>query len=384
MIAQDVQRKIWMAILLGGVGLGVLFMIWAVFLNRGTILVKAKSPYTMVIEGLRTENCSTDECSTVVAPGNYTFTIQKQGYRSVTKNITVPFGTPYQDAITLQFIPVIGEAGKDTEADFMDNSVLTDDEKKSLNIPESTRIYADETGKFFSYLIRNPENFHQTLYLTGRNETGQLTKPQIATSFLRDLEKFTIAPSSSGKKIAVIDQAPDQSTLYVVDMEAKNRASLLNYPVIRNMKWLPLSDDFLFEAKEKSDTAESVFLYRWDDGKTTKLELKTELTAVAPVSKNRIIAVTNQKLPEGSSVSSLEGQLVLLGENQSTIEVSAGVRTIKTPLYLFVDYSLISNQGRLITSISSDPFPEKITAATGGKAVNFLQGDKVFQLKFEE
>jgi hypothetical protein len=384
MIAEDVQRKLWMGGLIGALVLGVLFLVWAVFLNRGTLIIKSKAPFSVTIGGLRTESCAADECTTVVAPGDYTITVQKTGYKPLTKNITVPLGAPYQDSVTLQFIPVIAETTQLEDAVFKPDPQLNAADLDRLGITASTRLFFDEAKKVFAFVKRNPENYNQTLYASSLDENGNASDPEIVTSFLRDLQNYVIVPAADGKKVAIIDLAPDQSTLYVVNREAKNRASLLTYPVIRGMRWLPQGNDFLFQAREKNQTAESIYLYRWDDGTTEKLELKTTLGNIAVVNKNRIIAVTTQKLPAGSTPDKLEGQLVLLGETQSTAEVAAGTAPAPTHVYPFVDYSLIANQARLLTVLNGNPYPSKMAIGTDGKSVDFLRGDKVFQLRFEE
>ncbi len=349
MIAEDVQRKIWLGGLIGAVILGVLFLIWAVVLNRGTVIINSRAPYTVTMEGLRTESCATDECTIIVAPGDYSMTLQKQGYKALTKRITVPLGSPYKDNLTLEYIPFITETTQTKDQAFPPPPQLTKAQLDQLGISASTQLFFDPQGKVLSYIIRNPENYRQTLYLSTLNDKGEISDPQLVTSFLRDLKNYVVAPSSSGDKVAVIDQAPEQSTLYMVNREAKNRASLATYPVIRDMRWIPGTNDFLFQARPTSGSPESIFLYRWEDGKTVQLDLKTPLDDVAIFDDNRIFAVTNQQLPSGPSEESLLGQLVPLGENQSTDEV------------------------RAIT-----------TDATTAAVLLFLQGDKVFQLRFAE
>lgn len=393
MIAEDVQRKIWLGGLIGAVILGVLFLLWAVVLNRSSIIMHARAPYSITVQGLKTENCATDECTVVVAPGDYTITLQKTGYKSLTKTVTVPLGSPYSDNILLQFIPVFGTSTLTEEDIFPADPELGEDALKKLGITSSTKLFFADDKKTFSYIVRNDLNFRQTLYLAVINDKGEVGEPQIVTSFLRDLGNYVVAISPKSDKIAVIDQAPGQATLYMIDREAKNRASLLTYSAIRDMRWLPDSDDFIFQAREKNDSPEFIYLYRWDDGKTTQLELRTPLDTIAVVNKDRLLAVTNQALPEGAKTRSFEGQLVPLGENQSTLEVSAGIlaqggspeaaAAIK-PAYSFVDYSLIANQARLIGTLNEDPFPSRIKAADDAKSIYFLQGEKVGQLTFEE
>ena len=393
MIAEDVQRKIWLGGLIGAVILGVLFLIWAVVLNRSSIVMHARAPYTITVQGLKTENCVTDECTVVVAPGDYTITLQKTGYKSLTKIVTVPLGSPYSDNILLQFIPVFSGSTLTEDDIFPADPEPGDVELKKLGVSPSTKLFFSIDKKTVSFITRNTLNFRQTLYIAAMNGNGEVGEPQIVTSFLRDLGSYVVAISPKSDKIAVIDQAPGQATLYMIDREAKNRASLLTYAAIRDMRWIPGTDDFIFQAREKNGSPESIYLYRWDDGKTTQLELRTPLDDIAIVNKDRLLAVTDQALPEGATTRSFEGQLVPLGENQSTMEVSAGIlaqggsaeaaAAIK-PAYSFVDYSLIANQARLISTLNEDTFPVKIKAADDAKSIYFLQGDKVVQLTFEE
>lgn len=402
MIAEDVQRKIWLWGLIGAVILGILFCVWAIFLNRGTILLHAKAPYTLTIEGLRTDNCNTETCTAIVAPGDYTITLKKSGYKPFTKKITVPIGAPYEEAVSLEYIPNIAETPKTPEEIFPPLPQLDAARLADLGIFASTKLFFDDTQQTVYYIARNPDNYRQTLYAAPVNAstpTPQATT-QIVTSFLRDLPNFVISPSPDGKKVAVIDQSYAQSTLYIVDREAKNRTSLLSYPMIRDMRWIPGTKDFLFHARATAGSPESIFLYRWDDGKILQLSLQTPLTDVAILSKDRIIAVTDQKLPEVSTPASLIGQLVPLGENQTTAEISAalpstlnvskpqtsgtsGIVSV-TPSYAFVDYSLVSNDARLMIVLTQNPFPSQLQPADDGKSVYFDQGGKISQLRFEE
>jgi len=184
-----------------------------------------------------------------------------------------------------------------------------------------------------------------------------------------------------------------------VDLKAKNRASLVNYPVIRDMRWLPDSNDFLFLARPTNDTAETVFVYRWDEGKTYQLDLKTSLDDIAIIDRNHILAITSQKLPDRINNQPWDGQIVPLGENQSTAEVSdntgltgagdsadstAQTASYNAPTYAFVDFSLIANQARLISTLTQNPFPTKIKAEQDNKGLYFLQGDQVSELRFQE
>ena len=387
--------------------MGIGYLVWAVFLNRSTIIINAKAPFTLAISGLRSENCSTDSCSTAVVPGDYNFTIKKTGYKDLTKTITVPFGRAYEETVKLEFIPIITQSTKTKAEIFPPPFQLSKTESEKLGVNTDTQLFFSDaptgaTPKFVTYINRNQTNNRQTLYIAPlrggarqNNDATQQTasadlqigEPQIVTSFLRDLQTPLIAPNMAGDKVAVIDRAPDQATLYMIDQQAKNRAAIASYPAIRNLRWIPASNDFIFQARPQTGAPEALFLYRWDDGKTTKLDLNTTLENIAIINKNRILAVTDQSISgDVTDPATLEGSLVSLNSNTAPT-------TPATPTHLFIDYSLISNEARLITTLTTGDFPTQVSAAADQKSLYFLQAgdaqngvakETIFELKFEE
>lgn len=378
MIAPETQRKIWLGGLITVVILGIFFLIWAVFLNRSAIIINSKAPFALQIEGLRTESCTGDNCSTAVAPGKYTITLQKAGYKSVSEYITVPFGHPYEETIDLQYIPVITESTAPAAEIFPPAFTLTKAQRDHLGIETTTQIsYNTPAGtqpKFLTYMARNPENNRQTLYIATIGGAGEISEPQVVTSFIRDLQNAIISPNTTGDKVAAIDQgeAPSQATLYMIDLIAKNRASIVTYPAIRDMRWIQDSNDFLFQAREKSDAPEAIYWYRWDDGKIYKLDLNTSLDDIAIVNKSRILAATSQK----TAGKPVEGQLVSLAPTLST--------STATTTSAIVDYSLIANEARLITTLSDGTLPTRVRASADQKTLYYEQDGKIFELRFEE
>ena len=391
MIAPDVQRKIWLGILIGIILMGVAYLVWAVFLNRSTIVINAKAPFTLAISGLRTENCSIDSCSTAVVPGDYNITIKKTGYKDLTKTITVPFGRVYEETVKLEFIPIITQSTKTKAEIFPPEFQLTKTDRDKLGVSQDTKLFFSDapsgtTPKFVTYISRNETNNRQTLYIA---TIGDNPTPQIVTSFLRDLQTPVIVPNQTGDKVAVIDQSPDQATLYMIDQQAKNRAAIASYPAIRDLRWIPASNDFIFQARAQTGEPEALFLYRWDDGKTTKLDLNTTLENIAILNKNRILAVTDQSISgDVTDPATLEGSLIALSANTTPTTPAP-----TSPTHLFIDYSLISNEARLITTLKTGDFPSQVSAAADQKSLYFLQAgdaqsgaakETVFELKFEE
>jgi hypothetical protein len=422
MIADEVQRKLWTWSMVGAVILGIIFMFWTMVLNRGTIIIHSKAPFTLTIQNLRTENCLTDDCSTVVAPEDYSITVAKTGYKSFSQAITVPIMGKYEQSVSLQFIPVISASQLPKTQIFPNDPHLTPAQIKQLGLTAQTQIFFNAPKNLICYISVNPANLRQELFLAAINADGSPGTPQLVTSFLRDIQNFVIAPNAAGDKVAVIDRAPDGATLYVVDRKAQNRTSLLNYPAIRDMRWIDGTNNFIFQARAAADGQELLYLYSWDDGKVMPLSLNTPLEDVAIIGTDRLLAVTNQQLPPDVTPDQLQGALVTLGENQSTLEVNdnpilnqqqadattnadaaasldataslssatatlstSGSSTVTaTPLYAFIDYSLVTNEARIITTIATDPFPAQVKASTDAKSLYFLQGGQVFELRLAE
>jgi len=436
MISLETQKKIWIGILLACIFAGILFILWAVFLNHGTIHITAKSPYQINISGLRTVACQTDDCSTVVAPGDYPITIQKAGYRDETLNITVPRNGEYAQKIDLKYLPVIQELGEqkpfilsqqaESVAQNLSQVTLlsvpaTPQELK--NLPQDatwiifgpdgktavvyepqlislysvtrqtltklkanlgTLIFYDTSGQYLTYLSPDPQTSRQTLYLQHILQDGTVEDAIPETSFVRNFTKYAISMAPSGKKIAIIDQTDNASNLYIVDLEAKTRTSILEYPVIRDMKWLPGSDNFLFQAREQNSLTESIYLYHWDTAQITKLDLQTPLQDIVFLDNGQLMAATTQNIP-GSDNTNLEGQLVTLAEKTATAEISEiGALPTATQNLAFINYSLLSNEARLIKLIPGSQLPQAVRISDDGKTLYYLQGNKVSALHFSE
>lgn len=376
MLTNEVRKKIFVGLLIGGLILGLIFLIFALFINRGTLTVIAKAPYSITISQLKTVSCPNDLCSTVIAPGEYPVTVKKKGYKDVQKTVTVPIGGEGKEEITFEFIPFIRELTSDT-----DKNIFLEPDVEIIKKELSTLNPSFEE-KYVIYLRRNTENHRQTLYM--RSIDGKTLGPEtMVTSFIRDLKSYQLIPFiATQNKIAVIDNTDDGSTLYVIDLKNKVRTKIFTYPIIKDVQWLPGSEDFLFEARDSGELSESIFVYRATEQKAQKLSLQTPLKDVAVIDSDRLIAATMQYAGEKGNGTELEGQPVILSEWEAT--ASATTSTNIKPSLKFIDFSMQSLESRLIKSDQTLTLPEQVKLSADKKSLYFVVREKMYELRLDE
>lgn len=377
MIADEIKKKLWLWALISGVILGALFVVWAVFLNRGTIKINAQAPYTIAVDNLKSITCTTAECSTVVAPGDYSITLQKIGYQDETRKITVPINGEYRSEVQFRFIPAIRELETKKTA-----TLPTGDELSKIGLTKETPAGYDSAGTAIAYLQRNPANFRQTLYLRKISADRSLGNPVLVTSFVRDLRSPQFIISDSLEKIAVIDETGGESDLYLVDLKAKSREILARYPLIGGVKWFPGEERILLEARAENEISTSLIVYDLKKQQASKLELKAPLQAVAIIDNDRIIAATNLiSAPKEGGFQ--EGQLVEFDRNQIAADAANDAGTPVTNPVIFVDYSILSAQGRILKVADTSVMPDRIERGDG-KNIYFTVNNKEYELRFAE
>jgi hypothetical protein len=380
MITPETQKKIALGFLIFLVVCGALFVLFAIFINRGKLTIVAEPPFMVAIGQMKTQACPDKTCTIEIAPGDYAITISKQGNKDVTLNVTVPIGGEHREEITFSFIPFISKVGDETTLRYFATPNVT-----SSDLPKDHLFYDQN---YVTYLKRNTDTHRQTLYVRGI-QGGELGPETIATSFLRDMKEYRIIPDiDKHHKIAVIDQTdPASQTLYMIDLTDKSRTSLFSYPIINDVKWFGNSDDFLFEARDPADLANSIFLYGAHDQKITKLDLKTSLKDVVIIGSDRLIAATTQHIGgDNQTAQELEGQLVVLGEQEATgnVTTSLGTITVGPQPLNFVDYSLTASQARLLKSESSLTLPAAMQISETGKSTYFLVDGTDYEFHISE
>lgn len=351
---------------------GAIFVLWAIFFNRGTLTVTGKAPFIINIPGIKTESCTQSPCSTVLAPGDYTISFQKIGYRTISASVTIPIGGEHQEAANFQFIPVISKRGLESDLQLF--------AEPTIEIPEleDTPLFFEEG--FVTYLAPDTETKRQTLYFQ-KIDDETVGEKRIATSFIRTIKEHTIIPNIAERNvIALIDySAEEQATLYLIELTEKTRNNTLSFPVLRGMKWIKGTNDFLFEAGEKGEISTSIYHYKSETQESTKLNLKTSIQNVDILASDQLIAATSQAFTGISAPNQLSGQLITLQEFAASPKTTGS-----TPQTSFVEYDLTKNQARLLALETSLPPVDRIRLETDGKSFLFLGNGEVYELKFGE
>lgn len=395
-------------------------MIYAFFLNHGTLIINGEPPFNVAINDFKNINCLDTNCQTTLAPGNYTLTFKKEGYKDLVKDISIPIGGQTKVNADLEFIPYLSQLDPTEAVKIFTSPTLSDAQFKQL--PTKTIFYDQQDKPNIAYINVNPDNNRQTLYTRSFQESGSpattgsapgqestLGPEKMVTSFQRELQSYNIIPDLEDRqKIALIDYTSGQSTLYLIDLKKKTRSNILTMPFIKTVKWLPNSEDLLLEGKAEGDLVSSIFLYSASapqsqpqaqtqgqiQSQLQKLDLKTGLNNVVAISKDRLIAATNQQIQTSGDPAKLEGMLVVLGENQASPDAGTGgigigaapansVDTqaqIQLPAISLIDYSLVGLQGRLLKTSTTLFLPKVLKISMDKKSVYFYDDNNAYEL----
>lgn len=381
---EEAQKKLYLWILIIVAVLGLFFVIWAFFLNKGTLTISGNAPFNLNIQGLRTESCLESPCSLEIAPGQYTVSVQKTGYRTIEIDVDVPIGGEHIEEVDLKFIPTITRIG--LEADVQAFPEL------ELIVPEleDTPLFFEEN--YITYLAYDEETNRQTLYLRGITD-DDLSEPQVATSFIRTIDEYTIVPDIEGNNsIVLIDQTDaEEDALYLVDLTEKSRDNIFSLPYIANAKWLG-SGNLLIEGREEGEVNSSIFFYSAEEDEAEKLNLQTTLDNVTLLNETTLIAATSQPFTGASAGLDALGALITLQElsatpnllipGSATPDIETGSRN--GPQLAFIHYDLTQNQARLLAVDIEHATADKIKLGRDQKTVQFLVGAEVYELRFED
>jgi hypothetical protein len=373
MITRETLKRIYKYGLIAAVIIGVIFAVFALFINRGTLTVVTKAPFIVGIERFESRICTQDECSIVIAPGDYTITVKKEGYKDYTKDVTVPIGGETREEPEMIFIPTVREVDPQEDVRVFGIPVVDMDRFKN------TEPYFDEN--YVVYLARSRENGRQTIYIAPlQTNTSTASdapeyipgEPAIATSFIRNITDYTIYPFiSSRNKIVFVDKTGGSSSLYVIDLMEKTRDSVISYTAIDNVKWLPETGDFIFEARAESEMQNAIYWYQSGNAQSVKLYIDAPLAWVEPLDSQTLIVATNQLAVGPAETEDLIGSLVNLSAEKSDITN-------------FVTYDLVTGNTRLLAATDVFYDLEEAKIRPDKKGVYLLQGAKIFELMLGE
>lgn len=384
-LAPEVKKRITIIGLISVGVIAILFLIFAVFLNRATLTIVQKAPFTVQINDFKNQFCTEETCVINLAPGKYHVTISKEGYKTFEQDIELGIFGKVTENPVLEFIPLLHEV----------NQVSITALFAKLPVPEELKdlepIFIGEG--YLAYLNVNPDTHRQTLYVRG-TEGGTLGPETAVTSFTRSLKNYRIALNlKDNSKIGLIDDTNDSSTFYVIDTTEKTRTNIFSYPYIKDVKWFPKSNNFIFEARETGDLSTSIFYYQAADSinnspeKITKLNLQADLKNVVIEDENNLLAVTKQSIQGSNNPTELEGELVILSENEATANISPVISStiiVNSDSPKVIEYSLISDQVRLIKNLENFKAIEEIRLSETKKSLYLKTADTIIEFIFRD
>lgn len=338
MIPEETQKKLYIIGLVSAVVLGVIFMIYAIFLNRGEITVDALPPFNIEIGGFKTESCLKTPCSIVVAPGEYSVNLTKSGYQNYEFTAKVPINGKYSEQAVFEYI-AIAEADDSLNPDeiFAEPSYESDQ-------PDGTQIFGEPN--FITYLKINPDTKRQTLYYRSIAE-GVMGEETIATSFIRTMSESKIIPFIEKQKIIfIIDYSDTGSAIYLINLDKKSRTKIAEHPYTEDIKWIDGTDKYIFDVRNGNGSLSTIYIYDTATESERPLNLQTTISNTAVLDSNTLIASTAGQELE------------------------------------FWKYDLTNNESKLITSYPSASQSEKIKLNEFKDIIYALTGGTVIKIKF--
>ncbi len=292
MLTEETQKKLWLWGMVAVLILGLFWLIFVFWFNRGSIRLEAEPPYRAEIAGVGVETCSENPCVITVAPGEYPVRLIKEGYVDVDLNITVPLGGEGVETVEFQYEPAMSVMGAESELGYFkdDKYIVSEEQAAELKLPE--RIFTE--ANFAVYLARNPENGRQTLYYREvLADEGGLGEAAVAASFVRDINEFEIYPFiEDTQKIMLVDKSNDKSVLYLIDLKAKTRDNILEHALINGVKRIPQTETFLYEARDFGSQVSGLFTYNTETGEGAALQVAAALNNVDFIDSNSLFAAT--------------------------------------------------------------------------------------------
>lgn len=266
---------------------GIIFMIFALFLNRGTITVEAEAPFNLQLSNIQNKYCANSPCEITIAPGEYTAIISKSGYKDYEFTAKVPIGGNYPEKAELEYIATIEE-----DPSLTPEVIFSEPDYKGDQL-QVDKIFGEE--KFVTYLKMNPETQRQTLYYR-ELANGTLGEELVATSFIRTVTDYKIIPFIEKQSVIfLIEYSETGSAMYLIDLNEKSRTKIASSSYINSVQWLPGTDQYFYDARNPDTGLTNIYLYNPPAEETTMLQLQTGIENVIAFNNTTLFAAINSK-----------------------------------------------------------------------------------------
>ena len=300
----EIKQKIILIILALTVITTVAILIITIFLNKGTIILHLKPPYTVIVENKKQIYCKKDLCKITLQSGNYNLIIKKDGYKEKVININLKIFETQEKQIKLELIPTITKLGQEKDLNYF----------KEKQEPTLAYLKTDKTTK------------KQYLYYKENNQE------KLATTSIRIVKKYEIYPSiTKNKKIAFIDNSYKTSSVYIIDLIKKQKSNLLQTNEIQDAKWLE-NNKLLIESINPETLKKQIQVLNTKNGLLFNTGVETTIKNAVQLNKDTVILLKNtkQEAQDNNNSISIEDALNKL-DKQNQQQVNA-VEIIKLNL----------------------------------------------------
>jgi hypothetical protein len=308
------------------IALGIVFyLVWGIYLNKGTVVFKAVPPFTVSI-GEYQKTCGQPECEFWIPARDYDYIVTKPGYYEDIGSIKVERAETYQiepelyyvtevlesndynifslpkgygnytsrllditlfndfgEKYTLKRLPKIIENIRFSPSGEMalvfEGNLVSLYNTRDFSVSEITRIenavdasWNQDESAF--YTIEFDEDLNREVlikYNLANLESGNLIY------FLREIIEYDLKSSPGEKFVAVADKTFRPEILYLINLGEDTRNNVFEGYTITRGKWSADGGVYVFSAKAADETLPSLWVLNTEDNTVNRLPFYTEI-----------------------------------------------------------------------------------------------------------
>ncbi len=234
----------------------VVYFFWGAVINKGTLRIIGKAPFTVEVFGISTNECQTSPCEIKLKRGLKDLIIKKEGYKTLITDATVKMWSTVDLNVELEVIPQVANTQSVPEDQKTEQYKLVPDKKTKMQKLVNANDTREVAIVYFQKALGN------TLIIGNKNS------------------------------ILIISKPGNDQGVYLVNVKAQTREKLTdeNLSEIKDGKW-SLDGSYLIYKRKNSE-----FLWLLDSAsKTTKqLQLTIGLAQISWIYNNDLMFITDQ------------------------------------------------------------------------------------------
>ncbi len=302
----------------------VVYFFWGTVINRGTLRVIGKAPFTVEVFGISTNECRVSPCEIKLKRGIKDLIIKKEGYKTLVTDATVRMWSTVDLNVEFEIIPQVATTQSVPEDQKMEQYKLVPDKKTKMQKLVNAGDTREVAIVYFQKALKDP------LIIGNKNS------------------------------ILIIGQE-----IYLVDVKAQTREKLTdeNLKEIAYGKWSEDGSYLIYKRKN------SEFLWLLDSAsKTTKqLQLTIGLAQISWIYNNDLMFITDQSY---RSQGETEVDLV---EEKAITGFTVGTYHAQENIYERID-----------TFAQIPSLPTQVIATNNGQTVYFTINNEKFKVNLKE